>query len=231
MGLDWPLVFQGVKTVLDPISEASWPIAIGLIVWAFRNPITAMIGRVRQVTGFGGSAEFAMPDAVSQQSGGTAKSATLPAITDTSNLPPSDFVYDILDAEIKATLDQHIKGEIEVKLAWAIRSRSVSEANRMHETNYRLLFGSQIQALKALNVSGQTSISDLEKFYAAIAANPLNELFHKDRTFEQWRNFLLNIGYAKTVEDSNNLLVQITPFGQQFLQWMVIVGVSEFKSG
>lgn len=231
MNVNWPLVFQGVKTILDPISAASWPIAIAVVAWAFRVPITAMIARVRQVSGFGGTAEFATPEIGSQQSADATKASSLPALTDTANAPPADAVYDALDGQLTASLDQHIQGNAEVKLAWAVRSRSVSEANRMHETNYRLLFGSQIAALKSLNVSGQTPLSDFENFYAALASNPVNEPIHKDRTFEQWAEFVANVGYAAAVEGSDPPLVQITPFGRQFLQWMVVNRVSEFKPG
>ncbi|MFO6428941.1 hypothetical protein ACLBKT_02510 [Erythrobacter sp. W302b] len=230
MSVDWPIVFQGVKTVLDPISNAAWPISIGAIAWAFRKPITAMIGRVRQVSGFGGTAEFNPPEIGSQQSADATK-ASLPALTDTSIAPPSDPVYDALDAQLKANLDKHIQGGAEVKLAWAIRSRSISEANRMHETNYRLLFGSQIAALKSLNVTGPAPISEFEKYYATVASNPANEPIHKDRSFNQWADFVVNIGYVVAVEGSNPALAQITPFGHQFLQWMTANGVSEFKPG
>lgn len=231
MRIDWQLVFQGVKTILDPIAEASWPIAIGLVAWVFRKPITAMIGRVRQFTGFGGTAEFATPEIGSQQSADATKAASPQLIADTSNLPLFDAVYAILDSQLVETLDQHIQGGPDVKLAWAVRSRSISEANRMHETNYRLLFGSQIQALKALNVMGQSPVSDFEKFYSDVARNQTNEMIHKDRSFEQWGEFVANIGYVAVVENSDPPTVQITPFGRQFLQWMVIAGVPEFKPG
>lgn len=230
MGVDWLLVFKGVETVLDPIAAASWPIAIGAVAWAFRTPITAMIGRVRQVSGFGGTAEFNTPEIGSQQSADATKAA-VPALTDTSIAPPSDTVYDALDSQLEATLDRHIQGGADVKLAWAIRSRSISEANRMHETNYRLLFGSQIAALKSLNVTGPAPISEFEKYYATVASNPANEPIHKDRSFDQWADFVANIGYVVAVEGSNPSLAQITPFGRQFLQWMTANGVSEFKPG
>ena len=231
MDVNWPIVFQGVKTVLDPIAAASWPIAIGIVVWAFRDQIRAMIARVRQVSGFGVTSEFASQEAGSQQSVDATKAASLPAISDTGTLPLPDPVYDILDNQLIATLDQHLKSGPDVKLAWAIRSRSISEANRMHETSYRLMFGSQIQALKALNVIGQSPLSEFEKFFANVAANPANDSIHKDRTFAQWAEFIANVGYATPVEGSDPQQVQITPFGRQFLQWMIIAGVSEFKPG
>ena len=231
MHIDWPLVFQGMKTILDPIAAASWPIVIGAVAWTFRIPITAMIARVRQVSGFGGTADFVPQEIGQQQFSAVNKASSLPALTDTNNLPPSDPVYDILDAQLFTTLNQHIQGKSEVKLAWAVRSRSVSEANRMHEANYRLLFGSQILALKGLNVAGQSPISDFEKFYANVASNPANEPIHKDRTFEQWAEFVANVGYVAAVEGSDPPQAEITPFGRQFLQWMVVSAVSEFKAG
>ncbi len=86
-------------------------------------------------------------------------------------------------------------------------------------------------SLKALSVSGQAPISDFEKFYATVASNPANEPIHKDRTFEQWGEFVANIGYVIVVEGSDPPQVQITLFGRHFLQWMVVAGVPEFKAG
>nr|NUR36991.1 hypothetical protein [Sphingomonas sp.] len=229
MNVDWPLVFQGVKTLLDPIAAASWPIAIGIVAWAFRGPITATIGRVRQVSGFGGTAEFATQE-LTQQSAEATPPASVPALN-TNTLPPSDPIYDALDEQLAATLDQHVQGNADVKLAWAIRSRSVSEANRLHEFHYRLLFGSQINALKTLNVVGQGPLSEFETYFENLKSNPAYESFHKNRSFDQWAEFVANIGYAELVEGSDPPVVRITPFGRQFLQWMVVSSVPEVKPG
>lgn len=232
MSVDWPIVFEGVKTVLDPISNASWPIAIGVIAWVFREPVKAMIGRVRQLSGFGGTADFTTADAIShQQSAEGSTTASLPALADTNNLPPSDPVFDILDGQLATVIEQHVKGGDNVKLAWAIRQRSISEATRIHETNYRVIFGSQIHALKTLNVVGTGAISEFEAFYETVRANPAWEAMHKDRTFEQWGQFLINAAYVMLVEGSDPETVQITPFGKQFLHWMVLAAVPEGKPG
>lgn len=230
MSVNWPLVFQAVKTILDPLAAASWPIAIGIVAWAFRGPITAMIGRVRQVSGFGGTAEFVAPDATHQLSADAKEIASLPAATGMT-MPPTDAVYDALDSQLQTFLDQNVHGDLHSKLAWAIRARSISEANRLHEGQYRLIFGSQIVALKGLNVVSPAPLSDFEKLFETAVANPANEAIHKDRTFDQWLQFLLNSGYVARVEGSSPALLQITPFGRQFLQWMVIAGVPEIKAG
>ena len=232
MSVDWQLTFQGFKTLLDPLAAASWPIAIGIIAWIFKAPVEAMIGRVRHVSGFGGIAEFAPREAsAQQQSVGASAAKSLPTLADTNNLPPSDPIFDVLDAQLAANLAQHIGGDERVKLAWAIRQRSVSEANRLHETNYRLIFGSQVTALKALNVIGQGSISDFEAFYDSVAKDPAWEAIHRGRTFEKWGEFLINTGYTAIVDGSDPPSVHITPFGRQFLQWLVLSAVPEIKPG
>jgi hypothetical protein len=97
--------------------------------------------------------------------------------------------------------------------------------------NYRLIFGSQIIALKGLNVVGQGPVSDFENLYKKVAADPANEAIHKNRTFEQWGQFLINAAYVELIEGSEPPTVRITPFGRQFLQWMVIAGAPEIKAG
>lgn len=232
MNVDWQIVFEGVKTVLDPISNASWPIAVGVIAWVFREPVKAMIGRVRQLSGFGGTADFTAGDAIShRQSAEGSATASLPALADTNNLPPPDPVFDILDGQLASVLEQHVQGGESVKLAWAIRQRSISEATRIHETNYRLIFGSQIQALKTLNIVGTSAVKEFEAFYETVQANPAWESMHKDRKFDQWGQFLIDAAYVVLVESSDPPAVQITPFGKQFLQWMVLAGVPDAKPG
>jgi hypothetical protein len=233
MGVDWPLVFQGVKTVLDPLAAASWPIAIGVTAWAFRRPIESVIGRVRQFSGFGTTAEFATNEAIMhQQDAEKTSTPALPTIADPLQLPSADPVFDILDQQLRDVLDQDISGDYSLKLSWAIRQRSISEATRIHETNYRLIFGSQIFALKTLNTVGQGPVGDFERYYnEKVLTNPQWEAIHKGRTFDQWGQFLVDAAYVVIIEGSNPPIVQITPFGKQFLHWIIIEGVSEFKAG
>ncbi|WP_152569559.1 MULTISPECIES: hypothetical protein [Sphingomonas] len=110
--------------------------------------------------------------------------------------PPSDIVYDALDASLAKLLDEHVRGSAEVKLASAIRTRSISESNRLPETHYRLLFGSQIQALEGLNVTGQAPLIYFEKLFQTVADKPANLTIHAGRTFGQWAKFVAKIGYA-----------------------------------
>lgn len=226
--VNWPIVFAGFKTVLDPLAQASWPIALGIIVFSFRNQIASLLNRIKQVTGFGGTAEFVpMPASADQTGEGPATEVATEA--NANVMPPADAVYEPMDAQFTDWLNERVPGNAELKLAWAIRSRSMSEAYRLHELNYRVIFGSQIQALKSLNALGRAPAVDFEAFFKAAAENPLWTLYYKDRTFEMWGNFLVNAGYVRFVPNTDPSEVEITPFGRQFLVWIVQSGLAENK--
>jgi len=232
MDIDWPLVFTGVKTVLDPISNASWPIAVGVISWLIRHQVRELIGRVKQLSGFGGTADFASQDAPSQRLLAEESSPRgLQELSDTTARPLPDPVFDKLDREFAAELEKHVRGGDDIKLAWAIRQRSVSEAARNHESNYRIMFGSQINCLKSLNTYDWGSLSDIQAFYSTIKSHPSWESMHKDRSFDSWIGFLIATGYIEFMSKNGESGVALLPFGKQFLQWMVLAGVPELKPG
>jgi hypothetical protein len=235
MGLDWSLIFQGLKTVLDPLAIASWPIAFVVAAWLFRKPIASVTNRVSQFNGFGTSASFAPIEVQKDQQEPEKISAPAPfenAIQ--SQLPQvgTDPVFDVLDKSLSDHLEKMIKGDDALKLKWAIRERSISEGNRIHEMNYRLIFGSQISVLKYLNTASQSPLAMVESYYKqSVRANSAWEAMHKDRTFEQWLGFLTNTGYAIREQGLGAPSLHITPFGKHFLTWMVNVGVTELKAG
>ena len=235
----WELVVTFSKYVLEAISGSSWPIAVFAIAWIFRDKIDSLIDRIKQISGLGAAAEFSPGEKYMQQEEkvnafafSTAQSSPGMANLNNNERPPnSDPVFDILDNQLRETLEQQFHQNCEIKLAWAIRMRSISEATRMHESNYRLIFGSQIKALKLLNAHGVSNIGDFKTFYENVRVDPANEIFHKDRSFEHWGKFLVSINYVKINDGSERHTVEITPLGKQFLQWMVLYEVSEFKPG
>jgi hypothetical protein len=237
MALDWPLVFQGLKTILDPLAIASWPIALVSVAWLFRTPIARVTDRISQFNALGTSAVFT-PNAM-QSDQQEAEKISGPAPFETSielqlpDLPvPTDSVFDKFDEELRENLEEAIGADDAAKLRWAIRERSISEATRIHETNYRLIFGSQIFALKQLNIAFHISISTFEAHYNEQVRNNVKwEGLHNDRTFDQWAGFLISTTYVERVHFSESPSLQITAFGKQFLTWMVLVRVSEYKAG
>lgn len=232
---DFPLWLQTTDVVLDAVAASSWPIAVAAVLLVFRKPLTGLLSRMRKLNSFGSEAEFIPLEAAASQKAGGATDSTALAVPTTGQgileLPPPDLVLDVIDRVTRDILDKHVPGDAERKLAWAIRMRSISEATRIHETNYRLIFGSQIAALKGLNVLGQAQAQEFEPFFRNAASNPDWEQMHRGRTFDDWGQFLIDAGYVELVPDTDPLQVRITAFGRQFLTWMTNAQVSEFKPG
>ena len=81
--------------------------------------------------------------------------------------------------------------------------RSVVEANRLHEAHYRVIFGSQLRALRQLNFLGRAPASQFEPFFQEIRDDPDTAPIYEGYTFEQWWQFLLNAGYVRSVGDTD----------------------------
>lgn len=233
MSVDWPTVFAGVKTVLDPIAAASWPIVLGGVTYGLREPIARLLDRVKSVSGWGASLDIApRQDALTHQQDDPEGRSIVPSAIDPNAMPANDPVFDVMDKHAFEILDKVILGDDRLKLAWAVRQRSISEANRIHETNYRIIFGSQIKALIALNQQVQGEVGLFDRFYnEQVLADPANISIHQGRTFEQWGDFLIQAGYVELVQPSEPPLVRITPFGRQFCTWLAITGASQTKPG
>jgi hypothetical protein len=133
---------------------------------------------------------------------------------------------DPLDAHLRAQLENAIGESAELKLAWAIRLRSQTLVERMHETNYRVIFTSQIWALKQLNQIGQTTLSQARRVYHEAAEKDPD--FYRLVTWESWSAFLQNTGYVQ-VGEGDEPIVTMTPLGNDFIVWMAARRVLEVK--
>ena len=142
--------------------------------------------------------------------------------------PPPDPIplYDPFDANLRTRLDDAFGDNAELKLAWAIRFYSQALVERMHETNYRVIFTSQIWVLKQLNLIGQSTLSEGRRVYKeAVKHNPI---FYNPVTWENWSGFLRNTGYVR-IGEGGDPTVTLTPLGKDFIVWMAARGVLEVK--
>jgi hypothetical protein len=230
--VDWGLVLQALKVVLDPLAAAAWPIMIGIVAWAFYGELRALLNRLKHFSGFGGVAEF---DALEAQQ--ALQDDDVAAVTPSEvqvvgiPVPPPDAVHDPFDQELRADLDMKFGGDMEAKLKWAVRQRSLSEVSRRHEYTFRAIFGSQLQALKTINAMGEGPLSLLQPYYKEGVSSPAAKASGRQPTFEQWTDFLRVMGLIETVEGSEPIMVRITPLGRHFLAWIVQAGVFENKIG
>ena len=142
--------------------------------------------------------------------------------------PPPDpnALYDPFDADLRARLSQAFGDNAELKLAWTIRLRSQVLVERMHESNYRLFFTSQILALKQLNQIGKATLSQARNLYDE-AANQ-NPNTYQNLSWENWSGFLRLTGYIQ-VGAGDDGIVTLTPLGADFIVWMAARRVLEVK--
>ena len=104
---------------------------------------------------------------------------------------------------------------------------AVVQAVAAAEKAYRLIFGSQLLLLRALNVGGPKTDSDIRPFYER--AKKKNPKFYGAYPYEDWRDFLLD--QMLIVHDENLDVYGINRNGRGFLGWITNQGLSEEKAG
>jgi hypothetical protein len=224
------------------ISAIAWPASALLMVVVLgisflmtqRNAINRLLDRATKVSaGPAGASIEAAARAEQQQieASKSAEAAALPppptsAVVRRPPLPDPSPLYDPLDAHLRAQLENAIGESAELKLAWTIRLRSQALVERMHETNYRVIFTSQIWALKQLSQIGQTTLSQARRAYDEAAEKAPD--FYRLVTWESWSGFLRNTGYVR-VGEGDDPIVTMTPLGNDFVVWMAARRVLEVK--
>jgi hypothetical protein len=224
------------------MSAIAWPASALLIFVVLgvsflvtqRNAINRLLDRATKVSAGPAGASIEAAARAEQQQIEASKPAGAPALPPPPTsavvrrppLPDPSPLYDPLDAHLRAQLENAIGESAELKLAWAIRLRSQTLVERMHETNYRVIFTSQIWALKQLNQIGQTTLSQARRVYHEAAEKDPD--FYRLVTWESWSAFLQNTGYVQ-VGEGDEPIVTMTPLGNDFIVWMAARRVLEVK--
>ena len=95
-----------------------------------------------------------------------------------------------------------------------------SNAAWICERIYRLIFGSQIDALQYLNSDSPADREVIQIYFdAAATAHPD---VHEGRTYEVWLGFLISWKLVQVVEDE----ISISLLGRFFLQYVTQQGLS-----
>lgn len=208
----------------------------GLTLMIFRKPIAAKISELLHVKsthgeiGFGKAGEQTreQPKPIEEN-----KTALPPPNTMQPVEPPESAVYAPVEAEAFRRLQEHVGPDKDLQLRWSVRMFATAAVERNHESSYRLIFGSQIAALHALNQRGPIDIAEgIKVFNEAVASDP--EFYaNSNFTFEQWAGFLIGAGYVET--SSVNLVTGtkagLTPLGRDFIFWLHGRGVPLNKRG
>ena len=93
----------------------------------------------------------------------------------------------------------------------------------MCEFIYRLIFGSQIRFLKAVNVGGGISEENAHQYYVTVTQ--ANRDIFPENNSKPYFNFLIR---QELVVVQNNCFFP-SNFGREFLAWLIQMGVSEDK--
>jgi hypothetical protein len=224
--------------IIEILGVIKWPLVVLLIAvilaGMFRGAMTRFLDRGTRLKA--GSVAFDATAPVAEQSqqidaSKENKSPALPAPPSKTGLqtlrsPDRVPLYDPFDADVRKLLDDTFGDRNELKLDWAIRLRSQVFVERTHETNYRIIFTSQIFVLKRLNELRQSPLSNVRAIFDQMAEQ--NPNFYKNVSWEGWLNFLRSSGYVEIGPEADPL-VRITPLGKDFLVWMAARGVPEMK--
>jgi hypothetical protein len=208
------MTFDQFLRVLDAVK---WPVvflAVALVViFLFRAQLATFLSRVTSI-GKGGlkiepvTGQQTQPDRSKQ-------AQELMRALDSAALLEQERV---IKADLEKRGLEHTGETIEV----LVRHLASFQLAVVFEEIYRLIFGSQIYVLKRANESRILSRASVEEHF-----RNTQTLFPglADWDVDHYMSFLLTRGLLQRVGED----YAITPFGTEFLGWMVRIGAGEFK--
>lgn len=190
------------KTIVELIKAVAWPSAFFALGFMFRSDVRGLFPRLTKanLTGL----EFnPTKQASSPQSG----LRDLPGY-----VPPSAAVASI-EASIRndlAVIDPDKQQDL------LIRHLAVARLGRSFEQTYRIIFGSQIAALKALEAtsSGTTSRKEAEDYFEGVKARFPD--FYEKSTFDEWVRYPIVVGLIEEIADQ----IKLTAMGRDFIRYI-----------
>lgn len=147
----------------------------------------------------------------------------------THAMPPANVVTADIEAEIETTL-KNTNYPPNAERAWLIRTVATLRIQHGHEVVYRLITGSQINALLLANTQIGLDMTRAHAIYDA-AANAFPAMY-SSFPFNTWVNYPVNMGLLRiepSGTDANTL--KITPRGVDFLHFLVNSNLTETKPG
>lgn len=224
-----------LKVVIERVT--SWPVAAVILGLIFKSPLSQFLRRVNILKGVGievsaseGSAERQLeitmtrePDPLAVQIG---PQAQLPIPEDIAKEREAIRTYggnhDIV-LEQMAGIETHL-ARVQMPLAEEetarvlVRHLAVTQLLYRAESLYRVIFGSQIAALRLLNEARRTDVELQPLFERAKRRAPS---FYGEYSFEDWIGFLIQKGCV--LKNSDSGIYAITVWGQRFLEFLVSV--------
>jgi hypothetical protein len=247
--------WKAIITTLIP-HLLGWPVAAVVLGLIFKKQAGALLARLKNLRAKHGSTSLDIETDIGaaeqkiEQGDATAGSLTSPTtaiVPASTTLAVADGAEPVDEAARKAVIDfgkgneavqvreTEIRGHLK-RLHFElntpetteilIRNLAATGALAAAEKIYRLIFGSQIALLKALNSATKTD-SEMRPFYER--AKKKHPKFYGDYPYENWRGFLL--GQMLIAHDEALDVYGINGNGRSFLGWITSQGLSEEKFG
>jgi hypothetical protein len=197
---------------------AAWPLVIALIAWwqrdTFRKFLESLPRRPVTVKGPGGW-EATVGAAEQLQE---ARKPPIEAAIQTAAPAARPAV-----ADLEGRLRAQLVGDQAQQTGVLLRELAETRVRAGHESIYRLIFGSQIQALKQLDLRGTATVQEARQYYDNLI--PLHPDLYPNYPFESWLNFLV----AMLLVQRDGDLLSTTIYGHDFLMYLTANRISEAK--
>lgn len=197
---------------------AAWPLVIALVAWWHRDTLGKLLDSLptRPVTVKAPGGWEASLGASEQL-----QEARKPAIEAAIQTAPPAARPAVADLE--GRLRAQLAGDQAQQTATLLRELAETRVRAGHESIYRLIFGSQIQALKQLDLRGTATVQEAQQYYNTLIA--LWPDLYPKYPFESWLNFLI----AMLLVQRDGESLSTTIYGHDFLTYLTANRIPEAK--
>lgn len=243
-----------VKILIDRL--ISWPVAVCVVAFYFRHQLQDLIHRTTSVQAEVGGQKLAALASPPNQTA-TANESLLSQLGESANnldaqtVMPSSGDHSrseqlIAERErvkhwgvgipsvwqreelIRAALISLDFGLSQETIDLLIRQLAYTQVSTNVERIYRLIFGSQIAALKSLNLSGGRTLDELVPYYERAGSGFLEVGSTYTAGLEGFLGYLIRQELITPPNDEKRRYT-LSEFGKTFFVWLVEAGVSEEK--
>ena len=213
--------------VVELAKSLAWPLAaiilVALVLPKLKDFVTALpaVFKNRRIEVKAAGFEAKVGAAEQQQQ---AANDNLPAVTlgVPSALPTATPAIALMEESLRAYLAKIPEADQQGQL---VRALALAQLAGGHEYVYNRIFGSQIAALRRLDIVGAATISDAQAFF-----KPFTDQYpeiYRTYTFDGWLEFMV---HSKLIAREGDRLT-VTPIGHEFLVYLSEARLSEAKYG
>jgi len=200
----------------------SWPVITFFALLIFKKPLIALVNRIHTLkAGREGFTLDATAVSIQTELKTSAAEQRLNQVKRVAISPSVQRREQLIQADIRNMNLEVGKETIDLLVQHLAHSQALYAAER----TYRTIFGSQIAALKMLNIGGSKRRAELEPFYEEAKSRFPN--LYMEYSFQQWLNYLLSMELIRTPD---NVEFSIATDGKELLKWIMAESVSENKA-